>query len=650
MEKLKFREKIGNQVILTSVVSLVLTVALVLILTLVMMRQYNDSILEERAKIGTNILVDTIDEQKVSCEEAYWVEAQDADFIRAIRTGETSYIDSTFSTDYGNDKGMFIVATDENGKLLYSSEYYPFTSFNVSSLTNTNINGIVKCDNNLAVIYSQPLNISGKDYGLAIGFNLSDSTWMNKVRTNTECDVTIFRDNIRLVSTIIDPSTNKPVVGTPMGEAINAQVLGQKQNYYGKATIVGRPYYVSYIPMYDYNRQLCGAYFAGSDASEANREFKIVITIAVGVALIAALITIIFIRVFINKNVVAPINAVSDIAREMAEGKLAETEVNYKFKVNEIGIFADNLKKTRGQISQYIGDISNILMNMGAGDFTHLPSMEYIGDFEEINRSFHDIEKSLSGIVRNMDSSADGVSSGSGQIANGSQLLAEGTTRQATAIEEINATVSNISKQVSDTAENANKANEYSTSSLEAVEKQNEQMNSMLIAMDEIKNKSSEISKIIKTIEDIAFQTNILALNASVEAARAGEAGKGFAVVADEVRNLAGKSAEAANSTNTLISATVKAVDEGVELAKNTAESMGQVIEQTKQTNNIIKEIDAAAIQQAEAITQVSMGIQDISSVIAQNSATAEETAASCEELASQANILKQQVGKFRVN
>ncbi len=198
-----------------------------------------------------------------------------------------------------------------------------------------------------------------------------------------------------------------------------------------------------------------------------------------------------------------------------------------------------------------------------------------------------------------------------------------------------------------DTAANANAVRQQTDQTGEQVATSNEQMQEMIAAMTEISDKSGQISRIIKTIEDIAFQTNILALNAAVEAARAGEAGKGFAVVADEVRNLASKSSEASKSTAALIEGTVQAVEKGTEIANATAESLFAVVESTKGVVSSVDKIASAADQQAESIAQVTQGIDQISSVVQTNSATAEESAAASEELSSQAQVMKGLVGRF---
>ena len=229
------------------------------------------------------------------------------------------------------------------------------------------------------------------------------------------------------------------------------------------------------------------------------------------------------------------------------------------------------------------------------------------------------------------------------------QALSQGATEQASSIEELAATITEMSGQIQNNAQSALQASQTVDGVGEKILESNQQMQTMTKAMGEISASSSEIGKIIKTIEDIAFQTNILALNAAVEAARAGEAGKGFAVVADEVRSLASKSSDASKSTAALIENSLKAVENGTRIADETAQSLLSVVEGTKEIASQINQIAAASSEQSKGAAQVQLGIDQIPNVVQTNSATAEESAAASEELSGQAQMLKTLISKFKL-
>ncbi len=648
-KKLPFFKQLGTQIIAIMAMALLIVVALVLVISITQFRSFTNGLLQARSVTGEAALEVALNTKIDDCQLKQVILSKDTQHMIGTAAQNADGIKAIVEREFAGDPGTFVVLGDENGKIVYASANTPFTNFDLSpAAKGSAIKGVAKADNELFAICAGQAPIGSSTCVVGVGYVIATTDWVDAAKEESGCDVTIFNGDLRYMTTLYNAQGARNI-GTAMDGKIANTVLNQHQTYHGDATIGGKHFYVTYAPLTDYAGSVVGAYFAGSNTSEADKEFSTVTWIAIAIGVAGALIAALVILFFTQKKIVRPVAQVSILADEMQRGQMNDTSVDYRFNEDEIGTFARKMQQTKVQTSEYINDISHVLAAMGEGDFTQKPRVQYAGDFIQIQRSFEEIERRLGQIVGNMDASADGVRSGAGQIANGSQLLAEGTTRQATAIEEINATVSNISKQVTETAENSNNAMALSSGCLHKVEEQNEQMNSMLAAMDEIREKSAKISEIIKTIEDIAFQTNILSLNASVEAARAGSAGKGFAVVADEVRNLASKSAEAANNTNLLISDTVKAVNEGVELARSTAGLMGEVIEQTKQTNDIIGHINSAAVAQADAIAQVSMGISDISGVISQNSATAEETAASCEELASQSNLLKEQVDMFKV-
>ena len=317
-----------------------------------------------------------------------------------------------------------------------------------------------------------------------------------------------------------------------------------------------------------------------------------------------------------------PVKEIESAAVQMGEGDL-NIHLDYTGK-DELGVLAEQMRCLSRRLSHIIEDESSLLTQMADGDFTvrSACAQEYVGSFAPILASLRTINHRLNDTLKQITVAADQVSMGADQVANGSQTLAQGATEQASSVEELSASITDISNQVANNARNAQEASKTANQVGEGMGVSNQKMQEMMAAMAEISSSSSEIGKIIKTIEDIAFQTNILALNAAVEAARAGTAGKGFAVVADEVRNLASKSDQAAKATTDLIDGSIAAVKEGVEVVERVTESLQKTIHLTTAAVAQMNSVTEAVETQTNAITQVTVGIDQISAVVQTNSAT----------------------------
>ena len=352
-----------------------------------------------------------------------------------------------------------------------------------------------------------------------------------------------------------------------------------------------------------------------------------------------------FVRI---SNALKPLKKISEVGKEVAGGNF-DVEIHYPHK-DEIGELSRSISEVIGRSKKIVFDLRDRLDAMAGGNFTeNLESEEYVGDYAPLLESLKHIQEDMNRTLQEVHASSVQVLSSAEQVNTGAQSLSQGATEQASSIEELSANMQDISQSIQASTKTAGDAYKLQGEAGVAVLQSNEKMEEMRKAMDDITAKSNEISKIIKTIDDIAFQTNILSLNAAIEAARAGAAGKGFAVVADEVGNLAQKSAKAAQNTGLLIEETIEAVEKGAKITEETAESLNSVSKSTEEVNTLIEKISAASSKDLEGITSLNQGLQQISSVVQANSATAEQSAAASEELTGQANKMNELVERFRL-
>ncbi len=489
-------------------------------------------------------------------------------------------------------------------------------------------------------------------YELAGKVGAQDNTeLLDELKEQMRCEFTIFRGDERVYTTI--QQDGERVVGTKLSADLAKIVLEQGETYVGQAEILGSPHLCSYVPVKDASGKPVGLIFAGISMEDAYEQIGLAIGASCVAGAILITISVIILSIFVRHSISKPLAGLTGLAQTMEQGNLGlgdNRHLSANIRSNdEIGYLAGIFEHTILRLKGYIGEISGVLEAISEGDLTVETRQDYVGDFVSIKNSLDGILDRLNDTMSQIVESSAYVSNGSEQMSIGAQDLSQGAVEQASAVEELEGKIEEISNHVGETAENANQASRKVEETGDLIQESNRMMQEMITAMQEISANSGEIEKIIKTIDNIAFQTNILALNAAVEAARAGEAGKGFAVVAEEVRSLASKSSEASKSTAELIERSIASVKQGTTIANETAARLEDVVagaSEVVEKTNIIA--DASRIQ-ADAVVQVQQQISQISNVVQTNSATAQESAASSEELSAQAGILKNLTASFRL-
>ncbi len=635
--------RIGKRILTVIIGSILIIATLLVVSSNIALNSLADKILNQQVTTAMSILHEGSALMSAKPENLYNSIHLNADFVNAVKNKDAKSV-SSFYNSHNSDDAIFAAFFDTSGGLIWQSDNC------AENITSQSLGGIISDSTRLYHGFSAAVtDESGAEVGHCyIGCDFKDYAVLEDEANKTGSQYTIFKDNIRYATTIIGDDGNR-FEGTEMSEKIAEKVLNQGQVYTGEAVINNANYVVYYEPLTDSTGKIAGAYFSGYPTADVDKQSTFSAVLMIVIAVVFTLTGLAACFSIIKKCVIGPAVYIESLGNDMSKGELTEKPRSATIFNDEIGDAAQNIENTKRQINAYITDISTVLGAMANGDFTAHPSVDYIGDFAQIETSMKNIGNQLRKVVRDIHLSSEQVSSGSFQSAKGSELLAEGTTRQAAAIEELSASLSDISMKINNTAENAENARDLSENAAKLLSDQNAYMDQMLQSMRKIAEKSTEIEKVIKAIDDIAFQTNILALNAAVEAARAGAAGKGFAVVADEVRNLASKSAEAVKNTSELITAAIDAVNEGEGIADKNAEALESVSKMFGKTKEMVVSISAAAEDQAKAVDQITSGLGDISQVVQQNSATSEEIAASCEELNGQATMLNDAVRRFKV-
>lgn len=493
----------------------------------------------------------------------------------------------------------------------------------------------------VGVVYFVPNETFLNDIVSAISLGENSRAYMIDQAGDTIADVTLETVTVQNIETQAQSDSSLAELA-----AIHGQ-MREGKNGFGGYVDGGEKMFAAYAPV-----EGTGGWSIAVTAPQINylASTRDSMVINLAVTIVSILISIV-VALVLASNIGRPMKACVTRMKQLVEGDLDTPMPKVKNK-DETGMLVASTEALVEGLRTVISDINYLLGEMAKQNLNiHTEHEEvYVGSFQDILVSMRHMKQQLSCAIQQVNHSAEGVADASNQLSSSAQTLSQGTTEQASSVQELASQISLISEEVKSTAEGAAEVRSQTHKTGEEVYLCNRKMQDLVEAMGRIQASSDEIEKILKTIDDIAFQTNILALNAAVEAARAGSAGKGFAVVAEEVRDLAGKSAQAAKNTSELIAHSSIAVHEGTEIAQNTANVLFGVVNSIESVVDAIDHIAVISGEQSESVEQVARGINQISLVVQNNSATAEQGAAASEQLFAEASCLRELVDQFTLD
>lgn len=541
--------------------------------------------------------------------------------------------------------------TSENGKDLSQTEYFKYCRDNGKTYIS---DPIVSDGKSAIVIMASPITKNKEFKGVV--FFCKDAVFLSEAMANIKIGENGTAMILNKVGDIIaaedyqnallkynlqkEAESNKALAGLAKIQQDMTQGNMDVQSY----TENGKGKYMAYTPITNSDGWSIGISLVKSEFTT-----KMVNSIIFNVIIsLVVLVIAIILSIKMASNIAEAIKKCSQRLVLLSEGDL-HTEVPELDTKDETKILRDAMQVTIENLSMNVNDVAYHLGEIAEGNLNSKVTKSYIGDFQPLEHSMKKIISSLNSSMKKIGENAEQVAQGSRRVSDGAQTLLQGAVEQAGSVEELVATISEVTDQISNNAESARQVSEKTNQVGKDMEKSNEQMKLMVQAMADISNSSNEIKNIIDTIEDIADQTNLLSLNASIEAARAGDAGKGFAVVANEVGTLAGASAKASKDSHQLIEKSLDAVARGIKIANETAEMLDISVNEANGVAVIVEKIYEASDKQQEAVSQISDGIGQIADVVQETSNMAEISANSSQELSSLSQDLKDLVNNFEL-